>query len=117
MREAFRHTAIEREGSEEVSALKEIGALRPGQEITVCCRVLEDLYSPMHHNGATFTPADRVLENIVGSSCEYGYCNNLHDRTVTFFRLSEPLRDGRLSYVSPDRREYYNRNGRYWERS
>jgi hypothetical protein len=79
-----------------------VGRLEPGQRIDFSDSELREIET-LHHNGATFTPADRVLENIIGSSYEFRYTTALNGR-VTFERLSAPLTDGRRSYVSPDRR-------------
>ncbi len=76
--------------------------LKPGQCISVDVRELEDIPS-FEHNGATFTAADRVLENIIGSAYEYRYWRSNYDRSITFERLPQPLTDP-TAYVSPDRR-------------
>lgn len=59
--------------------------------------------SGFYHNDAYFTPADRVLENIVGSAYKYSwaFCNN--GQAVVFrHHYYDPL--SRRTYVSPDRR-------------
>ena len=83
----------------------------PGQELRVTQRELQrigesSLLGPLIGEGNT---ADRVLENIIGSSYEYGYREDLLTRDVVFYRLNRPLEDGRRTYVSPDRREYFER--------
>lgn len=60
-----------------------------------------------------YTPADWVLENIMGSTYEYGYtlCPN---GDVSFWREAVPLNDGRRTYVSPDRKQHFIYTGRYY---
>jgi hypothetical protein len=57
-----------------------------------------------------FPLQDYVLEHIVGSSYEFGYTEDPMTGDVTYFRLKEPLNDGRLSYVSPDRRHLFRKS-------
>lgn len=52
--------------------------------------------------GGRFTPADRVLENVIGSSVTHLY-RRLAGGDVLFQRLHAQLPDGVRSYVSPDR--------------
>jgi hypothetical protein len=92
---------------------KHITRLRPGQRIDIAGSVLRDIPT-MHHNGYAFTPPDRVLENIVGSSYEYRYHFNMKGDIVTFERLEAPLSGGRRAYVSPDRRDRYQYVGGLW---
>jgi hypothetical protein len=86
--------------------VQEVTKLKPGQAIKFNGRELDAEVPRFYHNDSTFTSADRVLENIIGASYEYYYEENLMSpgRDVTFYRLKEPLRDGRRCYVSPDRR-------------
>lgn len=53
------------------------------------------------HNGAVFSPADRILENIVGSAYTHNYRVSVDGRTVTFYRFEDT---GVRHYMSPDRR-------------
>lgn len=75
--------------------------------------VLQDI-AALHHKGAVWTPPDRVLENIIGSSYEFRYEQSGYKSDVTFERLSTPLTNGHRSYVSPDRRNLYNDLGPVW---
>lgn len=87
-------------------AVKMVKRLRPGQRIVLPGSVLEDI-APLHHNGYAWTPPDRVLENIVGSSFEFRYHCDYCKGDVTFERLDGKLTNGYRSYVSPDRRHLY----------
>lgn len=55
-----------------------------------------------------------VLESIVGSAYEFWYWEDQMSGNVTFGRLEKPLDDGRRTFVSPDRRDFYRRDGIYW---
>ncbi len=78
---------------------REVARLKPGESIAFGYKLLRDIPS-FHHNGACFSPADRVLENIVGSSYTHSYAVDEDGRSVTFHRHKEP---GHY-YQSPDRR-------------
>lgn len=78
----------------------QVAAMKPGEWLTVDTRALMGIAS-FEHNGATFTPADRILENIIGSAWTHSYDVDFAGRTVTFRRFEES--DTRR-YVSPDRR-------------
>lgn len=91
--------------------------LRPGQRVTLSGSVLMDI-APLHHNGYAWTPPDRVLENIVGSSFEFRYFCNYCKGDATFERLDGQLTNGYRSYVSPDRRHlYYDLDGLWMPRA
>lgn len=91
--------------------------LKPGEHVVIDPREFDfrtDLFGE-------FSPADWVLENIVGSAYEFRYYEHFPTRHVVFERLPKPL-DGTLySYVSPDRRDFfrqrpdglYERNGSF----
>src|SRR5262245_26354129 len=96
-----------------------VAGLRPGQRITFTALVMLEaeprgLFSLLREIGR---PADRVLDNIIGSAYEYGYFDNPEDRSTTFYRLPQPLpSDGpSRTYVSPDRRHHYTYDGRLWQ--
>lgn len=78
--------------------------LQPGQKIA-----LADMEFGFPDDAMGFSWADRVLENIVGSAYEY-YYDKANERRVTIFgRLAERIREtGVFSYVSPDRKDYYD---------
>lgn len=59
-------------------------------------------------NGAT--PADEVLEKIIGSSYELGYSYSADELRIEFFRLHDELPDGVRSFVSVDRRHHFERS-------
>ncbi len=93
----------------------QIQQLQPGQQINVSLGIMRDLeprgfFAALRDESA----ADRILENIVGSSYEFWYEENPMTGDTTFGRLKKPLDDGRRSYVSPDRRHHYKREGRLW---
>jgi hypothetical protein len=86
-----------------------IQKMKPGQ----CCRVSRDTFRTLEgglmENNYDFPLKDWVLEHIIGSSYEYGYNEDLATGDVNYFRLLEPLTDGRRSYVSPDRLTFYRK--------
>lgn len=79
---------------------KIVARMEPGQCLSVDIRELSDIAS-YEHNGATFTPADRVLGNIVGSGYTHSYEIDPMGRKVIFRRHHE---DGRRTHEDPDRR-------------
>lgn len=85
-------------------AIRMVAALQPGECIEISSRRLAMDIPGYDYNGTFFTPADRVLENIMGSGFEFNYTTNEIKGTVTFCRLKEPLTNGSCSYISPDRR-------------
>lgn len=85
-------------------AARLVGRLKPGHAIEIDCREMQDIQG-FEYNGATFTPADRVLENVIGGAYEFTYTENHMRRTVTFHRLEHEAEFGK-AYMSPD----------YWER-
>lgn len=92
-----------------------VAALEPGQQIEVSRHVMgrakpRGFMAWLREESS----ADRILENIVGSSYEFWYEENPMTGNTTFGRLNTPLEDGRRSYVSPDRRRHYTREGRLW---
>ena len=85
---------------------RKVERLEPGKWIVVSW-ALDDL-PEIQHNGAMFTPADRVLENIVGSAYEFSYWQDPENGSVVFHRRSEPVKGALRTYVSPDRRDFYD---------
>lgn len=79
---------------------KRVDQMKPGEYLQADMRELQDIPG-FEHNGAHFTPADRILENIVGSSYTHSYDADPSGRTVTFKRHEET---GKRYYNSPDRR-------------
>ena len=74
--------------------------MKPGECLDVDMRDLKGI-SGFDHNGVRFTPADRILENIAGSSYTHSYAVDPAGRVVTFRRHEET---GQRRYNSPDRR-------------
>lgn len=81
--------------------------LKPGQQIQVDRR---ELQNSIFHDLSGFTIADRALEDIVGSSYEYGYYEDPVSGNFVFYRLNEPLTDDTRTYVSPDRRHLFEKD-------
>lgn len=85
--------------------------LLPGE----CVTFDKFLYLPQHggtlgefvSNG--FTPADNVLEQVVGSGYTHRYIHSLNGRDIMFLRLHCELPEGVRSYVSPDRRDRFRK--------
>lgn len=93
--------------------------LGPGQRVNFSREILyEGSRQGLEHfmSPSGQTTADLVLENIVGSAYEYGYFEppDLPGRDITFYRLERPLKDGRRTYVSPDRREHFHFDGLFY---
>lgn len=59
--------------------------------------------------GPVWSPAERIMEAIVGSAYEFRFWEDHAAKTVVFERLQQPLDDGRRSYVSPDRVDLFAR--------
>lgn len=76
-----------------------VSGMRPGECVDFDIRDLRDIPS-FFHNDTHFNPADRVLENIIGSSYTHSYHMHGCGRTVTFVRHAE---NGKRYYTSPDR--------------
>lgn len=88
----------------------EIAAISPGQWYTVSPHTLADIAPAMPLAGPlgpTWTPAERVMEKIVGSAYEFQFWSDPRTGNVTFARLKQPLKDGSRTYVSPDRRDRF----------
>ena len=85
----------------------EVRSLAPGQRVTIPRHRLELSAQSYECAGATFNPADQIMEKIIGASYEYGYREEFMMRAITFYRLEEPLDvpDYPRTYVSPDRRQ------------
>lgn len=80
--------------------------LKPGEHVDIDLHLLQDvvlLPEMARWNG--FNHADWVLENICGSSYEYGYYRDQKSNVVTFYRLEKSLEGTEFfTYVSADRR-------------
>lgn len=99
----------------------EVSRLSPGQRITISRNVLAAIGSSQLLGilGPTWSAVDRILENIVGSSYEFVAREDVMTGDVTFERLQRPLEvsDPRLTYVAPDRRDRFRREGEYYIRN
>jgi hypothetical protein len=98
---------------------KRIGSIQPGKRINIDGHLLGKIAPGAHLvgiGGPEWTPAERVMEHIVGSAYEFRFWTEPESGNVVFERLREPLKDGSRTYVSPDRREHYRlgNDGRYW---
>lgn len=75
--------------------------MKPGERLTVDMRDLERIPS-FEHKGATFTPPDRILGNIVGAGYTHSYDIDPFSRRVTFARHENT---GQQRHEDPDRRQ------------
>jgi len=83
-----------------------ISVIEPGQWFTVERHTLESIAPAMPLtglDGPMWSPAERIMENIVGSAYKFRFWEDREKGTVTFEHLKQPLRNGLRSYVSPDR--------------
>lgn len=78
--------------------------MRPGQCLEISMRELYDVPAPPGWN-----PAEWLLEGIVGSAYEYKLEEMPWSQRVRYTRLEKPLDGDLMAYVSPDRRDYYER--------
>lgn len=77
---------------------RKVASLKPGECLDVDIRELRDIPS-FDHNDATFTPADRILGNIVGSAYTHSFDINPIRGVVTFRRHENT---GERRYKDPD---------------
>lgn len=75
-----------------------VDSLKEGECIDIDMRDLRQIPS-FEHNGATFTPADRVLGNICGSAYTHSFKMSPDGRRVTFMRHKNT---GETRYRDPD---------------
>jgi hypothetical protein len=80
----------------------QVARMKPNECLTVCGYELRHEVSAFMHNGARFTPADRVLGNIIGSAYTHSYTVDERTGDVTFRRHEE--KPGIRYYADPDRR-------------
>lgn len=95
-----------------IELAQKISTIQPGQWYTVARHELARIAPAMQLAGPfgpTWAPAERIMENIVGSAYEFRFWEGHAKGNITFERLKQPLRDGLLSYVSPDRAHLYTR--------
>lgn len=89
-----------------------ISAIQPGQWFTVDRHELERIAPAMPLTGPlgpTWSPAERIMENIVGSAYKFRFWEDPETGRITFEHLKQPLPDGLRSYVSPDRADLFTR--------
>lgn len=79
---------------------RKVSQLEPGQCLDIAMRELADIPS-FEHNDATFTPADRILGNIIGSNYTHSYQVHPSGSKVTFTRHED---NGMVRSTDPDRR-------------
>lgn len=79
---------------------EKVARMQPGQFLAVDRHELCDIETH-EHNGATFTAADRVLGNIVGSAYTHSHTLSPDGRKVVFERHQNT---GKVRYRDPDRR-------------
>ncbi len=96
----------------------EVSALKRGEAITIAASALADV-APLQHNGASWSAVERILENVVGSAYEIFTYEDPMTRNVIFYRLTEEdvkalVSDGGRTFVSPDRRDRFERRGAYF---
>jgi hypothetical protein len=77
---------------------KQVASMKPGEYLEVHMSELWQI-SSFDHNDATFTPADRILGNIVGSAYTHSFDVNPMKGTVTFMRHENT---GQRRYKEPD---------------
>lgn len=85
--------------------VKLVSEMTPGDSLTVLPEILQELAPGFEYNGAIFTPADRILENVIGSAYTHSYFYDYMSGRVTFTRHKNT---GEIRYESPDRREARN---------
>lgn len=90
----------------------EIQMMKPGHWYTLDRDTLNYVAPAMHLKGPLgpiWKPVERIMESIIGSAYEFRFWEDLSTGRTTFERLKQPLRDGRRTYVSPDRVELFTR--------
>ncbi len=75
-----------------------ISNLKEGECLDVDLRELRDI-SSFEHNDSTFTPADRILGNIIGSAYTHSFEVHPYKPIVTFKRHKN---NGQIRYKEPD---------------
>lgn len=78
-----------------------VASMKPGECVCVSALDLRSEVPSFWHNNAEFSPADRVLGNIIGSSYTHSYTEDLMSGTITFCRHEDT---GLRHYTAPDRR-------------
>ncbi len=94
--------------------IHKVASLAPGEAICFAVNEMTDDISSREYNGGRWNPADRVLENIIGSGHGWSYRLDEQRECVTFYRSKSPPPDGSYTYVDPDRRVFFDMaNGLY----
>src|SRR5687768_2560380 len=87
-----------------------VSRLKPGMRILIDRAILNDAVYPL----PGWTPAEWVMEQILGAAYEFRHWVDPQSGNVFFERLEAPLKDGRRTYVSPDRRHLFEFDGLTW---
>ena len=83
-----------------IPLVNEVDSMKPGDCIILSKDYLEDHIPGFYHNSVYFTPADRVLGNIIGSAYEFSFTVSPFG-DVTFFRHTPE--HNKVFYIAPDR--------------
>jgi len=94
--------------------VSQVASMKPGQCVRVDRFTMRDIPTSPFVGWSEWRAPDRVLDRIMGSAYEFGYTVDSLAGYVTFWRLAQPLTDGRRSYVEPDRRDFFEREGDLW---
>ena len=78
-----------------------VASMKPGERLVLRHHDLCNA-TGYHYNGAWFSPADRVLGNILGSSRTHSYYHCPRTGDIIFVRHEKT---DRRTYTDPDRRE------------
>lgn len=96
-------------------AVRMVESLRPGERCVITRSILFEIGN-RHLSGLMgplWSPVDCIMENVVGSSYRILVRENALDGSATFTRLEKELED-KLTYVSPDRRQMYVKQGDFF---
>ena len=102
-------------------AVDQVSRLRPGECITFDRQLLDEIGSSQLAGvfRPSWSPVDRIMENVIGSSYEIITREHPYSGDITFHKLEKPLEgDNRRTYVSPDHLErgYFQKNGDFFVR-
>ena len=84
--------------------LESVRRMKVGQRLAFHKIDMEDI-ATLHHRGCVWTPADRVIENVLGGAYCLSYRVDRESGTVTFMRHPENTGRHYLSPDHPERRE------------
>lgn len=90
--------------------LQLVSSLQPGQRVEVDTWELSCLPSFEFGDSSIEGKCDQVLERVVGSGYGwYYYVDPINSHTVLFGRSDRQLNPSERTYVSPDRRHFYEK--------